>query len=144
MGVYITGDKELDEVYDSLSPAKRRQIASEAIDVAKKPLIDSIKGNVKKSRYNTGALDKSIGAKRIKGLSGWYVGARVYGNFKGYHAWIVEYGTKRRGDRGVMPSSYLFRKGIKIVNSLYQDELTEALHDAVVKHIQSVIKKNSG
>lgn len=90
----ITGDKELDRVLKELGQEaiKDSQIKQGLRKIAK-PFITDIRSNINDV---TKELSKSIGIlKKIRSKKGKpfiLVGPRYYGNFKGFHAHLVEVG----------------------------------------------------
>ena len=90
----ITGDKELDRVLKELGQEaiKDSQIKQGLRKIAK-PFITDIRSNINDVTKN---LSKSIGIlKKIRSKKGKpfiLVGPRYYGNFKGFHAHLVEVG----------------------------------------------------
>ena len=90
----ITGDKELDRVLKELGQEaiKDSQIKQGLRKIAK-PFITDIRSNINDV---TKDLSKSIGIlKKIRSKKGKpfiLVGPRYYGNFKGFHAHLVEVG----------------------------------------------------
>ena len=93
----ITGDKELDTILRGLGKdAIKDSEIKRALKKVAKPLINDIRKNINNV---TGNLGKSIGViKKIKSRKGRpfiLVGPRYYGNFKGYHAHLVEVGKQQ-------------------------------------------------
>tara|TARA_R100001163_G_scaffold16341_1_gene14770 strand:+ start:6168 stop:6593 length:426 start_codon:yes stop_codon:yes gene_type:complete len=90
----ITGDKELDRVLKELGQEaiKDNQIKQGLRKLAK-PFITDIRSNINDVTKN---LSKSIGIiKKVRSKKGKpfiLVGPRYYGNFKGFHAHLVEAG----------------------------------------------------
>tara|TARA_R100000152_G_C6732059_1_gene156610 strand:+ start:506 stop:946 length:441 start_codon:yes stop_codon:yes gene_type:complete len=90
----ITGDKELDRALKELGKtAIKDSLIKKSLKKLAKPIINDIRGNINNV---TGNLSKSIGIiKGIRGTKGApfiIIGPRYYGNFKGYHAHLVEVG----------------------------------------------------
>ena len=92
----ITGDKELDRILKDLgqNALKDSQVKQGLVKISK-PIIQDIRRNINDVTKN---LSKSIG--RIKGVRTKkgrpyiLIGPRYYGNFKGYHAHLVEVGDQ--------------------------------------------------
>jgi len=92
----ITGDKELDRILKNLGKnALKDSDIKRGLVKLSKPIIKDIRGNINNVTKN---LWKSIG--RIKGIRTKkgkpfiLIGPRYYGNFKGYHAHLVEVGNQ--------------------------------------------------
>lgn len=92
----ITGDKELDKILKDLGTnALKDSAIKQGLRKIAKPIINDIRANINDVTRN---LSKSIGIIRgvrsKKGQPYILVGPRYYGNFKGYHAHLVEVGDK--------------------------------------------------
>ena len=92
----ITGDKELDRILKDLGQnALKDSVIKRGLVKISKPIIKDIRNNINNVTKN---LSKSIG--RIKGIRTKkgrpfiLIGPRYYGNFKGYHAHLVEVGKQ--------------------------------------------------
>ncbi len=92
----ITGDKELDRILKDLGQnALKDSVIKRGLVKISKPIIQDIRRNINDVTKN---LSKSIG--RIKGVRTKkgrpyiLIGPRYYGNFKGYHAHLVEVGDQ--------------------------------------------------
>ena len=90
----ITGDKELDRALKELGQEaiKDSQI-KQSLKKLSKPFIQDIRSNINDVTKN---LSKSIGVikgvRSRKGKPFIIIGPRYYGNYKGYHAHLVEVG----------------------------------------------------
>lgn len=94
--VTITGDKELDKILKDLGQnALKDSVIKRGLVKIAKPIIQDIRRNINDVTKN---LSKSIG--RIKGVRTKkgrpyiLIGPRYYGNFRGYHAHLVEVGKQ--------------------------------------------------
>jgi len=92
----ITGDKELDRILKDLGKnALKDADIKRGLKKLAKPIIKDIRSNINNVTRN---LSKSIGIiKKIrhkKGRPYILIGPRYYGNFKGYHAHLVEVGKE--------------------------------------------------
>ncbi len=92
----ITGDKELDRILKDLGTnALKDSVIKQGLKKIAKPIIQDIRSNINDVTKN---LSKSIGVIRgvrsRKGQPFILVGPRYYGNYRGYHAHLVEVGDK--------------------------------------------------
>lgn len=94
----LTGFKELDRLFDKLPDQVSKRLVDKALLKSGKPIVQGAKSNV---NVFTGNLKKSIGAlkgktKKFKvGNRTVLIGGRVGGRHKGYHAHLLEFGTKK-------------------------------------------------
>jgi len=87
------------------------QIVGGVIEKNSKEFINIAQNNV---QDDTGNLSRSIGFidknPRFRFAAVRLIGARVYGGYKGYHAYIYEHGTQQRSyegaNRGKMPAHH--------------------------------------
>jgi len=100
LDVNLTGGKNLDKLLDALPVQLERRIVGGALNASAKPIIKSAKGKIHKF---TGNLAKSLGSVNVKTGEGAKasevkvrIGARRGGKFKGFHAHLLEFGTKER------------------------------------------------
>jgi len=101
--ISLSGAVELDRCLKGLPKVLQNNLLQNAHVAAAKPLVDAAKANAPLGE--TGNLKRSIGVERISlstsdGTGVVQVGPRRKGGYKGYHAHLVEYGKKNRGERG--------------------------------------------
>lgn len=129
----ITGDKELDTILRGLGrDAIKDSEIKRALKKVAKPFIKDIRENINDV---TGNLRKSIGViKKVKSRKGRpyiLVGPRYYGNFKGFHAHLVEYG-RQQYDVGFDQQHNIKRA--------FEKNKTQALNE-VNKHLITMLDK---
>lgn len=84
----------LEDFFQQLSTADQAKIFKAGFRKAAEPLVKTAQANVK---VFTGNLRRSIGTKtNIPGDIGVLIGARTYGQYKGYHGHLIESGTELR------------------------------------------------
>ena len=92
----ITGDKELDRILKDLSKnALKDADIKRGLKKLAKPFINDIRENINivtKNLWRSIGIIKGI--KHKKGRPIILIGPRYYGNFMGYHAHLVEVGSK--------------------------------------------------
>jgi hypothetical protein len=105
--------------------------------------IDSAKQNI---QDDTGNLSRSIGfiekTAKYKFSAVRLIGARVYGGYKGYHAYIYEHGTEERetkagAKRGKMPESDYMAKAF----ATNKDQFLRNVEIDIIKEIERQAKK---
>lgn len=115
----ITGDKELDRILKDLGKnALKDADIKRGLKKIAKPIIKDIKSNINNVTKN---LSKSIGIirgiKHKKGRPIILIGPRYYGSFQGYHAHLVEVGSKEYDVR---------YEGQKLVERAFNKNKTQA------------------
>jgi len=118
------------------------QVVGGVIERNAKEFINIAQNNV---QDDTGNLSRSIGFieknTRYRFAAVRLIGARVYGGFKGYHAYIYEHGTQQRtyngASRGKMPANNQMSRAF---NS-YKDTFTSNTEREIVKIIAENARK---
>ena len=98
MKAEIFGDKQLDKLFTQLKDSQKRSVIISAFRKSSKPMLQKIKANLiaRTKAKTSGNLAKSLGYKPVNRMPILHLGARRYGNFKGYHSHLLEAGTKER------------------------------------------------
>lgn len=152
----LFGFDELNKFFETMKRADQRRIILNAYRIGGKPLIAATKTNLRsafKTRSKTSNLVKSIGfvalpARRSSVFVSAKIGARRFGNYRGFHGHLYDAGTKPRQtgkglNRGQMPASNFFSNAlIQTKNKLIEDSQNSMLA-ALDKLIQRNLKKQS-
>ena len=88
------GFEALEKTFDNFAYKDKRNIFTAAYRKATKPMVEQSKANAPLGR--SGNLKRSMGMVPMKDQIGAWVGARVTGGYKGFHAHLVENGTVER------------------------------------------------
>jgi len=137
-------DPGLKNFFDnSMDFKQRRAVFMSAYRKAAKPLVQETKQNLKSRRKSKAAgsnLNKSIGVKAKSKQVMLLVGARTYGNFKGFHGHLLNYGTqerfrktksRKRVSTGKMPAMNFWTDALEskteLVGNSIQGEIENAL-----------------
>jgi len=133
----ITGDKEIDRLLRDLGQKSLKDAdIKRGLKQIAKPLIKDIRGNINNV---TGNLKKSIGViKGIRGTKGKpfiLVGARVYGNFKGFHAHLVEVGKEN------FDVDWTGRRFIEAAFNANKTQALSKVRDLMLKNLEKKLKK---
>ncbi len=125
MAVQITGDKQLEKVFDQFEVNLRKKIARKAIRKAAKPVRDTA---IARAPVDTGLLKKSIKVRAMKRSrkNKHTVAVRVVtgeGFFKGeaFYGGFLEYGTTRMRARPFMRPAHDENKNT--VRQVFQTEI---------------------
>lgn len=146
----VLGAKQLLRLFDELSKSQKRSVVISGFTKASKPMLQTVKNNlISRTRAKTsGNLAKSLGVKGVRGKSILHLGARTFGNFKGFHSHLVESGTGERyyttksgaihitGRARPMP---WFRPGVKST----EKETAERFIDDTIKSLGEMIKRQN-
>lgn len=152
MKLSFSGVKEVDEKLRRLPLEFQHKIMLSVHHQAAKPMVEEIKQNAPVGR--TGNLKKSIGSvslgtpKRTGEIGAVIVGARMRSGYKGYHAHLVEFGTKPRKPGGwyakfknakhtVMPAKPFFEPAYDRT----KDEVISRISKAVVDKMYSYFRR---
>lgn len=113
--VSLTGSKGINDVIKALPPALNRRVLLGAQRIAMRPIVKAMKKNLAaQAAEDSGNLMKSIGTKAFKKGGGnsaaSITGPRIGGKFKGYHAHLVEKGTKP-GLRTAKKGAFVLKRG---------------------------------
>ena len=150
--ISIFGVKELDDFFQKMRKADQKKIIFDSWREGTKPLI-AVSKQLLKSKIKTRStrtLEKSIGFVQMRSRSNSVfisakVGARRFGNFRGYHGHLFDAGTvsrrTRKGfNRGTMPASRFFSDALAqneqtIIN--YSTTYTlSALEKLIARHLK--------
>ncbi|MPQ46900.1 hypothetical protein GCQ56_07715 [Marinifilum sp. N1E240] len=140
MGVILSGVKILDEIYNEFTTSEQKGIDLKVFKKVAKPLIKEIRNNLKPNK-KTGNLAKSIGTKNIKGKKGLRIGARVFGNWRGYHGHLLENGTGNRGKYGTMKGTNYFSGAITTTANVSEDIMVKEYAEIITSIIQKAKKQ---
>ena len=147
MGKQIFGDKQLSDLFDKLRDSQKRSIVISAFRKASKPMLTRIKANLiaRTKAKSSGNLAKSLGYRPVSRLPILHLGARRYGNFKGFHSHLLESGTGQRyyttqsgavHATGKVYGRHWFRPGVESTQQQTMDAFMDAAIDSFVKLIQ--------
>jgi hypothetical protein len=148
--ISLFGIEELDKFFEGMKRADQRRLIINAFRIGSKPLIEAsrmlLKSRIK--TRSTKTLQKSLGfvAGRSSGKSVFVsakVGARRYGNYKGYHGHLFDAGTKPRQtkqgfNRGEMPASNFFTDALKQT----ENQMINSSQDDMLKSLDKLIQRN--
>ena len=148
MEATVLGDKQLDKLFDQLKVGQKRSIVISAFRKASKPMLQTIKANlIARTRAKTsGDLAKSLGYRPVSRLPILHLGARKFGNFKGYHSHLIEAGTGERyyttqsgavHITGRVHGRYWFRSGVESKSK----ETAEGFINAAIDSFAKMIKR---
>jgi len=154
--IKIFGVKELDDFFQTMKRADQRRLFINSWRIGSKPMITTARQLLRarmKTRSATRNLEKSIGfvQGRSRGKSVYIsarVGARKFGNYRGFHGHLFDAGTTERttqskGSRGRMPASNFFTDTVNQTSEQLINESQKNLLAALDKQIQSGLKKLS-
>lgn len=134
----LLGDKEIQAVLKELPQALADKAIGTANMNAAKPLVEKEK---QLAPDDTGALVDSIGAyrapKKAQRLGLVVAGAQRRGKYKGFHAHLVEFGTRER-KRGRMPKQPFAKPAFDAT----QTKVQGLIHTELSKIVQRVMKKH--
>lgn len=143
IGIKITGADALAKTLQNLKRGQTKSIFTSTFRKISKPLIKSIRQNIKPHRRSSN-LYKSIGLKPIRRRVGVQIGARTYGNFKGYSGHVLDKGTVQRYRTGrngkryttgrVKPTNF-FRDAVTDKQSLIFKNIEQEFKDAVLRYV---------
>lgn len=136
MTMIVTGYKELDKQFATMTDRMQRHAVRPAVSAGATVLVRAIRSNT--PRGETGNLRKSIGkrawSKGKKGIIGQVVGPRWP---KGAHGWLVEMGHQIAGtDKFVPPHPFqrpAMDRSRAAVASRVRDKMRETIPRAVKK-----------
>lgn len=147
-GVNILGDKQLSDLFDQLKKSQKRSVVISAFTKSSKPMLQTVKDNLiaRTKAKRSGNLVKSLGVKAVKGKSILHLGARIFGNFKGYHSHLIESGTGERyyttksgaiHVTGKVKGRFWFRSGVESTTK----ETIDGFIDHTIKSTHELIKR---
>jgi len=147
-GVNILGDKQLSDLFDDLKKGQKRSVVISAFKKSSKPMLRTIKANLiaRTKAKRSGNLAKSLGTKAVRGKSILHLGARTFGNFKGFHSHLIEKGTGERyyttksgaiHVTGKVKGRYWFRSGVESTTK----ETIDGFIDNTTKSLHALIKR---
>ena len=136
----ITGDKELDRLLRDLGDkALKDSVIKRGLKEIAKPIIADIRSNIHDVSKN---LSRSVGVlRKIKSKKGRpfiMIGPRYYGNFKGYHAHLVEVGSK------VYDVEYEAQHNIERAYNKNKTQALNKLNSVIMKQLNKKLKKLQG
>lgn len=153
--VSITGQKEIDDVLSKLPLALTHTILSNAHAAAAKPLV--LKEQLTAPEGPTGNLIDSIGvekatSKKASQIGLVTVGPRRRGQYKGYAAHLVEYGTKERKllgrgkykagtSRGLMPADPFIKPSFDSTKKTVEGNIAQSIAKVLLRTMKRYIKK---
>jgi HK97 gp10 family phage protein len=136
----------LEETFKNFQYKDKRNIFMNAFRKATKPTIEAARSNAPSGK--TGNLKKSMGMVPMQDNIGVWVGSRVIGGYRGFHAHLVENGTVKRfyvtknGKRhetGKMnPNAHyagFFRKAVQSTEKQVIDTIQKEWYDAIARFI---------
>jgi len=154
--ISLFGIDELDRFFEKMKRADQRRLILDSFRIGSKPLIQAARQLLKsklKTRSTTRNLEKSIGfvAGRSRGKSVYIsakVGARKFGNNRGYHGHLYDAGTADRStkagrSRGQMPASRFFTDALSQTEQTMINQSQESMLNALDKLIQRNLKKQN-
>jgi len=147
MEAEIFGDKQLDKLFDQLRDSQKRSIVISAFRKASQPMLTRIKANLiaRTKAKSIGNLAKSLGYLPVSRLPILHLGARRFGNFKGFHSHLIESGTGQRyyttqsgavHVTGRVAGRYWFRTGVESTQKQTAEGFIGAAVDSFAKLIQ--------
>jgi len=152
--IEIFGVKELDDFFQSMSRADQRKLIVASWRLGARPLITTARQLLRsrmKTKSTTRNLEKSIGfvAGRARGKTVYVsakVGARKFGENRGYHGHLYDAGTGERQtrsgkSRGQMPASRFFTDALQQTENQLIAESQNNIVQALDKQIQRGLKK---
>ncbi len=143
----IFGDKQLDQLFRKLKDSQKRSIVIAAYRKASKPMQAKMKSNLlaKTDAKRSGNLFKSIGYKPVSRLPILHLGARKFGNFKGYHSHLIEKGTGERyyttqsgaiHPTGRIKGRYFFQSAFQSTVNITAEGFQDSAIEAFIKLIR--------
>ena len=141
------GVPELDALWKQLSDTQKRNVEISNWRKASKPMLSAIKTNASSMHGKvTGNLARSIGSSPVRGAAILQLGARRFGNWKGYHAHLVSDGTKERftesgASRGKVDGSKFFDLGYQSTEKQVVDEYRKNRIETFHRFIQRANRK---
>ncbi|WP_159521740.1 hypothetical protein [Sunxiuqinia indica] len=149
--VELFGVKELNDFFGKMKRAEQRRLILASFRIGAKPLITTARQLLRsrmQTRSTTRNLEKSIGfvAGRSRGKSVFItakVGARKFGNYRGFHGHLYDAGTTERQttaghSRGRMPASKFFTDAINQT----EQQLVGQSQDHMLKALDKLIQRN--
>lgn len=149
MNVKITGLDNVTEALRNMQYADKKKILLSAYKRAVKPTYTMMKSLAPKGK--TLNLWNSIGIQSFKRQDkvGVKIGARASGRYRGYHGYIVEFGTVNRYAKtykgkplttprftGKMPYNGFVRKSVKATESQVVNSVAQEWHNAMKRFIK--------
>jgi len=162
MKLSLSGIKEVDAKMRTLPLALQHKIMLSVHHEAAKPMVDNIrnntpvstKGRMLRGKWITpGGLEKSIGSvsigtpARTGEIGAVAVGARINSGYKGYHAHLVEFGTKGRKPGGwyakfknphktIMPAHPFIEPAFERTKAKVAARIAQAVVDKMYSHFR--------
>ena len=151
--VELFGIQELDEFFSKMKRADQRRIIMDAFRLGSSPLISTAREILKSKlqRRRKDNLLKSLGfvpgRSKVNSLFvSAKVGARRFGNYRGYHGHLFDAGTAQRETnrgftRGAMPASHFFTESVTRTGSQVTADIQDKMLQALEKYIGRNLKK---
>ena len=145
------GFDALDKTFYNFQHKDKRNIIISAFRKAVRPTVEQAKSNLS-SHTKTGNLMKSIGVVPIRDEIAVYVGARIKGQFKGYHGHLVEEGTvarfyiTKKGNRhetGKMRYTGFFRSAVKTTEEQVMKTVEQEWYNSIDRFIVKSNRRDS-
>ncbi|WP_430811270.1 MULTISPECIES: hypothetical protein [unclassified Carboxylicivirga] len=136
IGIEIFGRKELDELFNQLRSKQQLVILRGAFKKAARPLVLAAKKNLNGTRYKK--LRRSIGVRATRNSpnASVFVGARIFGKWKGQLGYIVNAGTDER--RYITKRKFVHRTG-RIQGNNFWDDAIQASRNNVEQSIEQEV-----
>jgi HK97 gp10 family phage protein len=149
MNVKLTGFENVAEVFRRMDQADKKKILISAYKRAVQPTYRMMKVLTPKGKTHN--LWNSIGISSFKRQNkvGVSIGARASGQYKGYHGYIVEFGTVDRWAKtykgkplktprftGKMPYKGFVRKSVKATENQVVNSVAQEWHSAIKRFIK--------
>ena len=139
--IKLFGIKELDRFFEEMKRADQKRLILAAFRIGAKPLISTSRRLLRskmKTRSNTRNLEKSIGfvPGRASGKSVFItakVGARKFGNFRGYHGHLMDAGTGNRTTKAGL------NRGRMAPNRFFTDAFNQTENQMVAESQKNII-----
>lgn len=152
--IEIFGVKELDDFFSTMSRSDQQKLIIESYRIGSKPLIEVARTLIKtrmKTKSRTRNLEKSVGFVPLKAVKNSVfaaakVGARRFGQYKGFHGHLFDAGTaarmtKKGLSRGSMTATHFFTDALSKTEQQLINDSQQNMLEALDKQIQRNLKK---
>ncbi len=142
IGFNLTGVKELNDVFKGMPLQVTHRVMQAANADAAKILVSKAKSL---SPVRSGGLVNSIGTvkpsfRRSNEIGEVHTGPRR-GRYKGYHAHLVEYGTKKRKRGGIMPKRPFMKPAYMATHNQILTNINEKIGAKLTGFMRRTLKK---
>lgn len=149
----LFGFDELNKFFETMKRTDQRRVILNSFRLGGKPLISTARRLLKTGlkKRSTGTLNKSMGfvplrARKNSVFISAKIGARRFGNYRGYHGHLVDAGTTSRQTRqgfarGEMPANRFFTNAMNQTQSQMINESQNNILEALNKLIQRKLKQ---